>query len=254
MSDPPIIRWAIAVWAILSGLWGQPVMATDEILRSSVAKEYENSVDVVIIEAVAQRLNARVVIHPAPFKRRLHLMQSGQLDFIVGLLKRPEREAFIHFVEPPYKHRSDTIFFVRHGRAAMIRTFEDLYPLRIGTILGSNYFPRFDDDPRLTKEPVHDSTSNLKKLISGRIDTAVFPESVGIDLIHMMGIAGQVAIADYRYAQEKHVYIGISRKSRLMHDIDTVEKTIRTMIEDGQIQQLIVDHYTRNGLPVPVLH
>lgn len=253
MSTFPTTRSILVAWSLFLFSFAPPCMAADDILSSSVAREYAAGADVEIINAIAHALNSRVVIQYAPFKRRLSLLKSGQIDFVAGLLKRPEREAFIHYVLPPYKHRSDTVFFVRREQPAVIRRYQDLYPLRIGTILGSKYFPRFDNDPRLDKQPVHDSRSNFKKLIAGRIDAAVFPESVGIDLIHTMGIRGRVGLADYRYMKEKRVYIGISKKSRLIGDIETVERTITAMIESGEIRRIIIHHYTRLGLPIPVL-
>lgn len=253
MPTPPVIRLLPIIATALVLFCGLPAAASGGTLHSSVAKEFDTSADVEIIQAIARHLDARVVIEHAPFKRRLSLMQSGRLDFVVGLLKRPEREAFIHYIEPPYKRRSDTVFFLRREGSAAIRTYDDLYPLTIGTILGSKYFPRFDEDPRLNKEPVHDSTANFKKLLSGRIDAAVFPESVGIALIERMAIGEQVVLADYRYSAEKHVYIGISRKSWLMNDIAAVEARIVSLIAGGRIRQIIIDHYARRRLPVPAI-
>jgi polar amino acid transport system substrate-binding protein len=226
-------------------------MSADHILISSVAKENKDGVAGDIIKAIARKLNDKLKITYAPFKRRLHMMQEGEIDFMAGLLKRPERKKFIYYIFPPYSNRSDTVFFVKRGKASLIQKYDDLYHLRIGTHLGSKYFPKFDNDTGLTKDAVAESTGNFKKLMTGRIDTVVFPESAGIDLIHQMGIDRRVEMADYRYTKEKRVYIGISKKSRLMNKIKAVENTIRLMIERGEIKQIIVDHYVSRGLTVP---
>ena len=135
----------------------------------------------------------------------------------------------------------------------MIGKYEDLYPLRIGTITGSKYFPRFDSDTKLNLYSCSNSESNFKKVMAGRIDAAAFPESVGIDLIDRMGIKGYVVAANYRFVGEKHVYFGISKKSWLMDSIQTVEETIRSMIESGELKQVIVKHYMDRGLPIPAM-
>jgi polar amino acid transport system substrate-binding protein len=223
----------------------------DQPLISSVAKENKDGVAKDIIKAIARKLNVKLKIKYAPFKRRLHMMQNGEIDFMAGLLKRPEREKFIYYLSPPYSNRSDTVFFVQRGKASLVRTYKDLYHLRIGTHLGSKYFPKFDNDTALAKDAVTSSIGNFKKLMSGRIDTVVFPESAGIDLIHETGIDGRVEAADYRYTKERRVYIGISKKSRLMNRIKAVEKTIRKMIESGELKRFIVDHYVSRGLMVP---
>ncbi len=77
------------------------------------------------------------------------MMKDGTIDPMAGLLKRPEREEYIRFVQPPCKERSDTIFFVPKGKPSLIQTYEDLYALKIGTTLGSKYFHQFDEDKKL---------------------------------------------------------------------------------------------------------
>lgn len=229
----------------------QFALSGDATLVSSVSEEIKEGPDVIILKVIADRLNARLEIKHAPFKRRLQLMKDGEIDLIPGLLKRPERETYIHYLLPPYKDRSDTVFFTLKEKTALIKKYEDLYPLKIGTNPGTKYFPQFDDDAKLHKEVVSSSVANFKKLLMMRIDTIVSPESAGIDLVHQMGIGDRVAMADYRFARTKHVYIGVSKKSPLMEKIDAVEAIVRSLVESGEIKKIIVDYYLSHGLPVP---
>lgn len=222
-----------------------------DVLSTSVAKESAHSLDVMILEAIAKKLKIKLIIQHAPFSRRLYMMKDGTIDLMAGLLKRPEREAYIHFVQPPYKNRSDTIFFVPKGKASLIKTYENLASLKIGTTLGSKYFHRFDEDNDLDKEPVPKVMSNFKKLLLGRLDTVIYPEGAGIEKIHEMRIADKIEIAHYRFSKKKQVYIGISKKSHIMDDIDNIESVICQMIEQGEIKQIIIDYYTQRNLPVP---
>lgn len=80
-----------------------PAYARNHTLATSMAEGWENGPDAQILKAVAKELNLDIVFSPAPFKRRLLMMKNGELDMICGLLKRPEREAYIHFVNPPIK-------------------------------------------------------------------------------------------------------------------------------------------------------
>lgn len=223
------------------------------VLVSSVAKENSDGPDVKILKAIAGRLNAKLEIVHAPFKRRLQLMKDGKIDFMSGLRKRSDREVFIHFVHPPYKMRSDTVFFVKKGRASLLRTYADLRPLTVGTNLGSSDYPLFDEDPKLKKKPVPSGVPNFKKLLLGRVDTVIYAESGGIDLIYKMGIANRQEMAAYRFSRTKQVFIGISRQSRLKKRISEVEHVIRDMVETGEIERLIVDYYLSRGLPVPAM-
>jgi polar amino acid transport system substrate-binding protein len=236
---------------LTSLIWSLPPLIARETLATSVAKDNSNGIDVKILNAIAEKLKVTLIIREDPFKRRLYLIKNGTIDLMAGLLKRPEREEYIHFVQPPYKERSDTVFFVPKGRSSLIQTYKDLYSLKIGTTLGSKYFHQFDGDNRLNKEPVPGVVNNFKKLLLGRLDTVIFPEGRGIDQIHAMGIADKIEMARYRFSKRKQVYIGISKKSPLMNKIDKIESKIHEMIETGEIEKIIIDYYTRRDLLVP---
>jgi polar amino acid transport system substrate-binding protein len=239
----------LLMWLITLNCFIPPLTA--RTLATAVAKEDRDSLDIEILTAIAQKLKAKLILQEAPFNRRLYLMRDGTINLMAGLLKHPEREEYIRFVQPPYKNRSDTVFFVPKGSASLIQTYEDLYPLKIGTILGSKYFHQFDEDKRLNKDPAPKGITNFKKLLLGRLDTVIAPEGAGIDRIQEMGIADKIEMAPYRFSKEKQVYIGISKKSSLMENIDEIESVIRQMIEAGEIKKIIIDYYTQRNLPVP---
>ena len=241
----------IACFALLG--FPAPLSADDTGLVGSVAIEHKDGPDMAILEAIAGKLKMPLTVIHAPFKRRLQLMRSGEIDLMPGLLRNAVRESFIHYLSPPYKNRSDTVFFVRTGEASRVLQYEDLQSLRIGTTIGSTYFPRFDQDAHLAKEAVSGGISNFRKLLLERIDAVVYPESAGIDLIYKMGIEDRVAMAVYRFSERKDVYLGISRRSHLMDDIETVAAIVRSMIESGEIRQILVRYYIRNNLPVPAM-
>ena len=238
------------VWVFLLGFHVSIVRAHGT-LSTSVAIENKNGLGAIILNAIAKELKVTLITQYAPFSRRLHMMKDGTIDLMAGLLKRPEREKYIHFISPPYKNRSDTVFFVPKGKSSLIQTYNDLHPLRIGTTFGSKYFHRFDEDETLDKESIPNGMSNFKKLLLGRLDTVIYPEGAGIELIHKMDISDRVEMAQFRFSKKKQVYIGISKKSHLMEDIHATESIIRQMIENGKIKNIIVNYYTQRNLPVP---
>ncbi len=216
--------------------------AEHHVLAVSVTEESKDGPDAKILTAIAKEMENPVNFQYAPFKRRLLMMKNGDIDLVCGLLKRPDREAYIHYILPPYKKRSDTIFFVPKGKAGRIKTYEDLYDLRIGTVRGSKFFIQFDEDNSLDKEPVAQVTLNFKKLLLGRVDTMIINEASGIDLMHKMNISDKIEMAPYRFNREKFVYIGISKNSWLMEKIDTIEPVIRKMILSEKIQKIIENY------------
>lgn len=223
------------------------------VLVSSVAEENRDGPDAEVLKAIADKLNAELKFKLAPFKRRLQLMQDGDIDFMSGLLKTAEREKYIYYISPPYKERSDTVFFIARGKHALLQKYEDLYAMKIGTNQGSKYFPQFDHDPKLNKEAVSSGVPNFRKLLLGRIDTVIYAEAGGIDLVYKLGIADRVEMAEFRFARQKDVHIGISRKSDLMDHIVKINSLIGSMIESGEIKSIIVNYYVSHNLPVPAM-
>ncbi len=140
-------------WCFTFLLYPPSSFSSQAELVSSVAEEYKDGPDVEILEAIADKLNAKLKIKLAPFKRRLRLMA----------------------------------------------------------------------------------------------------EAGGIDLIFKMGIADRVETADYRFAREKHVHIGISKKSHLMDNLSRIEFVIESMIDSGEIKRIIVNYYLSHNLPVPAM-
>jgi polar amino acid transport system substrate-binding protein len=245
--------WLRLLWCMTLLMFPQASFSADAVLFSSVAEEYKDGPDAELLRAIADKLNAELELKFAPFKRRLQLMKDGDIDFMSGLLKTAEREKYIYYLSPPYKERSDTVFFLPKEKRANVARYEDLYAMKIGTNLGSKYFPRFDNDTKLNKEAVSSGVPNFRKLLLGRIDTVIYAEAGGIDLVHKLGIADRVEMAEYRFSRQKNVHIGISRKSHLMDQLVKINTLIGSMIESGEIKRIIVNYYLSHNLPVPAM-
>lgn len=248
-------RSGILICLTLALIFALPFSAgSGEILVSRLASDVgQSNPNIDVLNAVARRLDVKLELIRVPFKRALLMMKNGKLDIMAGLLRKPEREKYIFYIQPPYKKRSDTVFFVLRGKADTIMKYEDLYPLKIGSTIGAVYFPRFDGDTLLNKEPVPDGETSFRKLLAQRIHTVVSSEGDGIDVMEKMGIASRIETAHFRFSREKHVYIGISMASRVQERIPGIEKTITSMIEHGEILQVFKDYYNRKNLPLPAL-
>jgi len=92
------------------------------------------------------------------------MMERGEADLMTSLLRRPERENFIHYVQPRYLNRSEKVFYVLTGRQELIRSYDDLSNLRIGVKAGARYSPMFDTDKTLNKIQALDININRLRL------------------------------------------------------------------------------------------
>ena len=121
-------------------------------MRTSVATDMAEGPDALLLREAARRLGLDIHFRLAPFKRRLIMLKNGDIDITCGLLHRPEREAYIHYITPPYKTRSDTLFFVRRDWPGQIQSYQDLKGLKIAVNRGgrilSQIRPRHEPDQR----------------------------------------------------------------------------------------------------------
>ncbi len=217
---------------------------------TSISKEWKNGLQIQIIKSIEKRLNVNVNIKYSPFARRLMFMKTGGVDFIVGIQKTPDREKYIHFVNPPYKRMSNKVFFVLKGNKSKIKKYSDLYKFRIGTKIKSKYFKKFDNDLKIQKFQVSRLRQNFKQLLANRIDAVIYPAGAGLDKIKEMGISDKVETAEYYNYEKKLIYVGISKKSRLMKYIKDIENEMKKMVESGEIEKIIYEYYSRYQLAI----
>ena len=180
-----------------------------------------------------------------PWKRCLDVMKSGHADLISGVLKSPEREEYLLFLEPPYKTRSAKVFYVRKGAGQHIQSYQDLYGLKIGVQAGVRYFEPFDDDPKLIKEEAGDDLSNLRKLLYGRVDAIVSTETQADYLIASQGLNGEFEKATYRYDYELPVYFALSRQSAYAHEQSKFAQIVAQLVEKGTFESIILDYFQK---------
>ena len=202
-----------------------------------------SGINVEIVETIASRLDLTVDYVPCPWKRCLKMMENGSGDAMTSLLKRPEREVYMVYIEPPYKTRSTKAFYVANGKAKLIQKYADLYPLEIGTTSGAKYFEPFDNDPKINKAVVTTDLQNLRKLSLGRLDAFIGTESNIDYLIWKEGFQGTVEKAHFKYDGRVEVYMAISRKSPYAGQVTQFNQAMRQAVEEGTIDAIIRSYF-----------
>lgn len=111
--------------------------------------------EIEIIESIATKLGMPVVYRVLPFKRCLAEMQNGDVDLMTGLLKKQKREKYIFYIDPPYKSKSNKVFYVLRGNEKILLDYKDLHELKVGVKRGAKYFSIFDNDKLINKVEVN---------------------------------------------------------------------------------------------------
>ena len=186
------------------------------------------------IREVARRLKFSLKFKEVPFRRALALMERGTADIMVGPNRTAEREKYMLYLDEKLSREAKS-FYVRPD-APDIVSYDGLASKRIGVLRGSIYFDRFDQDARLTKEPVAHYSTALKMLSGHRLEVVIAPEQLADYLVRQLNL--DLKKVSFR-SPGRPSYIAISRKSSLAKLKIKLESALRNMKADGTIDLLI---------------
>ena len=193
---------------------------------------------------IAKRLNMSASFELCSLKRCLSMMKVGYADIIIGIKDTPERQQYMHFLKTPYRGSTAKVFYLLKSSTYKIKVYEDLYHIpRIGEKTGGKYFPRFDKDNLLHKEPVNNNRQNFLKLVRGRIDTVVIAEDQGEFLLHELGLRDKIKKAEYFYKDYSPRYLGVSKKSLHTNKLDEFEQVMSQIKSSGALRKIMIDHF-----------
>jgi len=237
--------------ALLFALCGVPVVCAQEAVmpvdhyppwKFTEGRDDVAGIDIQVAKALLGEVGLSPKYLKMPWKRCLAAMEEGEGDIMNGVLRSPERETYLYFLEPPYKNKTVKVFYVLKGSGTAIGRYEDLRGLTIGTTLGVKYFERFDADRTLSKDVVKYDPINLRKLAAGHIDCFIATEETGDYLIRKEGLDGRIVKAAFRIEEPANVYFVISRKSRLMERAPELSEALRRMVETGTVDRMIGEY------------
>ncbi|BBD06857.1 substrate-binding periplasmic protein [Desulfovibrio ferrophilus] len=198
----------------------------------------KTGVDTEFLWLVAKRMDLRLEFVEAPFVRGMRMLETGEVDMMTGVLRRGNREAFLHFIEPSYRHDSNKAFYLRKGQGHLIQSYADLYGLTIGVGRGGKYFPKFDNDLRIRKEAVSDGRQNIKKLLHGRFDAFIQTETAADYLIRKLNLEDNIEKAPYVYHEVQPVYMVLSKRSVFASRLGEFSQMVRDLLREGEYDRL----------------
>lgn len=194
---------------------------------------------VTIMEELLKPLGVVPKFHIVPFKRALALLADGQADAMIGLFRTPEREKFLHFLNPPYSTSSYKAFYVAKGRGGEIKTYQDLYKLQaIGVGSGAKFFSPFDEDTKLKKDEAPNGLIGLKKLVRGRLDAVLLTEDSGDYLLANFHLQDKVEKAQFKHSEVAPAYVCLSKKSPWMAREKEFSESLALMVKNGRIDAI----------------
>jgi len=204
-------------------------------------KKY-SGIDFDVWRELAKRLNLKLNFIQFPWARCLFSMKEGLVDGMAGLAKRPEREEYMHYIDPSY-YTCTTVFYVQKGKASLIQKYEDLYKYQIGFVRDSAYFDRFDNDSKIRKYPVVKEIQLLHMLRAKRFNAFIGTDCQADFQIIQENYKGEFEKANYKPGNDVQLYVAISKKSTYAKELFRFNETMRNIVAEGIIRAFAKKYY-----------
>lgn len=193
-----------------------------------------------IFEEIADRLGWKVLYREAPFRRVLRMVQQGEVDVMLGPLETQERAELMEFVAPAFPPERRLFFYL--SKYHRIERYDDLYGRAIGVLEGASYFPRFDNDEKLLKEPAPRYENLMLMMQKGRVDVVIAPELVGLYAVKELGL--DVEVSPFFVPGERS-YIAVAKNSPVLQYADDIRAALKLIEMEGIHEDLVLKYLDR---------
>jgi len=192
-----------------------------------------------IFNNLAKELNVDVEFLKIPWPRALRMLENGEIDAMGNLSYSQEREKYIQYIQPSF-YKLETNFYTLQGNENLISSYNDLYNHTILTAKGYLYFPKFDNDVKVNKEVILDRIEEnsqiieeeimLKMLLAKRVKVIISSNAIMDFIIESGSFKNLVKKASYTPNHIDLIYIGISKQSSFIKDIDDINEAMEKIL------------------------
>lgn len=169
-----------------------------------------------------------------PAARALLMMEYGDADAMVGPLRTPERERYLHYSRITLPPEDKAIYTV--STSPVIDSLDDLPGRRLGVQLGKRYGPVIDEHRQLQRIELSTYKSAMTLVQMGRLDAALVPERQGDELISELGL--RLIKQPLRIAGETP-YLVLSKRSAWLPRLGELEAAFDALHKNGQWAALL---------------
>ena len=197
--------------------------------------------DIEILNELSERLKIKIQVRRSPWARSLENIKTGESDIITGVAHTDERAEFIHYIEPSYYYVTP-VFYVQKGKGNLIKNYNDLYSYSIGYSIKSAYFEPFNSDTKLNKVEISTEAQLIRMLVLGRVDVIIGTNpNLAYDLLQARE-SSKVEPVLYTPPKTTKLYIGVSKKSKLITRRKEIEKVLKDMIKSNRIKKIMANY------------
>nr|WP_205967699.1 transporter substrate-binding domain-containing protein [Paraglaciecola sp. 20A4] len=235
------MRFHILFFSVVLGFFSA-FSSGQEVIRSSVSKEFINGLQVKYLKNIAKHMNMEIDIIPMPFARRIREFRQGNLDMLVGLQRENGKQDEVVYITPSYETLRHT-FFILKKNVDGLQSFADLKTMSIGVTRNAKYFDRFNQESDLIMVPVSTLKQKIELLEKGRINTFVHFQESALPQIIKMGLQKDIVLAKYQPIEVNSYYVTISQNSPLISKKYLFESAVRAAIANHEFATIRREHY-----------
>ena len=195
-----------------------------------------------VMETAAASLGYRMQYQTRQFEGSLKALELGWADLVPRVGWTEERARRIAFIGPIGYERKEIRFLVRKGKEALVRTYQDLYGVKIGTKKGSLYFDRFDRDSGLDKVQSLDDDNLVQMFSAGRFDVLATVDREALEAALLKYGVRDYAYARYHCTNVFAVFYGTKPGHPIKEPLD---RALRAMVASGEVTRI----YQKYGVP-----
>jgi polar amino acid transport system substrate-binding protein len=175
----------------------------------TVDGQQASGLDYEMTTIVFKRLGIDVQWQFLPWKRCLLMLEQGEADGVLDILKLPERDELLLYPNEPLSE-INWVLFQAKARPHRFERLEDLTGLTIGVSPGYLYSPQFDTSTLFIREPAPTHEANFGKLARGRIDLLVTERLVGQQMIDKLKLRDEISEVPNVIAR-RDLYLAVRR-------------------------------------------
>ncbi|WP_157893188.1 transporter substrate-binding domain-containing protein [Salinivibrio sp. IB574] len=203
-------------------------------------------IDVEIITALADKVGFKINTLKCAWKRCLRLLEQGEADIATNVLKKADREVYLHYLTPAYRTNLNYVIYTHKGDMRAITTKQQLYPLQITIERGAHFPDEFSQDKNIQTRPVSQTLFAIKQLINQRAN-AVVGEEYQLDyLVSRLDTNRVLEKQPLLFSEPINAYIVLSKKSHHAEAVAQLSDTIAQMMDSGQIESMMRDYLRPN--------
>jgi len=245
-----LLSRAAAAAALLLGLSSARASATELWTVASdqnfppynfTLKGKRTGVDTQIIEAVLKRIGVSPIHRPMSWDEVVQAIDTNQVDLAFQFIASPERKEKYRLVGP--FRTGETVLVTTKGRSFDIKDIADLRSYRVGTIRGFTYEPSFDRDAEIRKLAGANATTNIRRLLNGRVDILIGDRQSLLYSADEDGKLDSVAVLDMKIGYFPR-YVAFPRQRA--EKAERFEKAMNELIADGTVDRIIKSWLSTN--------